>query len=68
MNRSDCKALRSAAYELEFWSHHITGLEPPALRLKAKHAQLVRRLRDIAKREQSKLPPKGAHLTDCDMK
>lgn len=65
MNRSDCKALRSAAYELQCWADIIqeqrrnptTGeWDEGAKAWHDKHIRLANRLRSLANAEQAKLP------------
>lgn len=55
MNRADCKALRSAALELDKWRKAIEGMEFYGVEVR-KYPRLIKRLRLIANVEQAKLP------------
>ncbi len=54
MTRADCKTLRSAALELAAWRRAI-GSSPNVERAVAKHDRLIKKLREIAAREQRAL-------------
>ena len=65
LNRADCKAMRSAALELEKW---LKAIQPELFAVESrKYPRLIKRLRRMANDVQATLPKRSVGLTTCDM-